>query len=302
MSADRLYRYISFFDLYNLLERKFLRVSQVTKFDDKNEGFGFVLRSLDVKHLAPLGVPACFYGPRIAKTLSTLSYVSCWTTEPEKIAMWQLYSIHLEGFRIRSTREKLKCVLTSYRNSYDSSPDKIESFAPRSDGDSIINAEYINFRKTMQKLEARDSEIEKIIDEEAKRVSVKSFTVRVRALSKVARESMKTLKYIKNPWSYKDEAYDHESEVRAVVEFEPCDEEGSSLLDDLAYGRSSDLFDKFPPFIQMRVCDNFIEEICIDQRCDEFKKEVYRSFISKYGYSLSESHAFSSLFDESGLL
>lgn len=111
---------------------------------------------------------------------------------------------------------------------------------------------------------------------------------------------METLEFRNNPWSYKDKAYDHENEVRAVIEFEASSEEGHYLVsggEDLTY-----LTNMFPSCTQMAICNGFIEGICIDERCAPFKKDVYRSFLSKYGYSLSESQVFSSLFDTPGLL
>jgi len=151
MSADALYRFISFFDLYNLLEHKLFRVSQATVFDDKNESFGFVLRELDGKFLAAFGAPTGFDGSKIVKTSS---YISCWTTEPNKIAMWLLYSKDFEGFRIRSTRTKLKSVLADYRKSYTTSPNRITDFFPR-EGDNVFDVMYEDFREAKTELERR---------------------------------------------------------------------------------------------------------------------------------------------------
>jgi hypothetical protein len=289
MSADRLYRYIDCFDLYNLLERKLLRVSQATKFPDKNEGFAFILREIEGKYARAFGAPTGFDGPRIVKTLS---YISCWTTEPNKVAMWLLYSKDSQGFRIQTTRAKLDAILEAYRTSYENSPDKIISFSPRHD-EGIFCVTYEDFCEVKKGLETRNAEIQKKIDSLPKS---SSKATSIRAFSNAVRETMKTFKYTSNPWAYKDKAYDHEKEVRAVIEFEPSDEEGDSLLG--GYGDLTRLSDRFFPCIQLAICDDFIEDICIDERCADFKKEVCRSSLRKYGYSLSESHVFSSLFDE----
>ncbi len=291
MSTDKIYRYINFFDLYNMVERKLLRISQATGFDDKNEGFAFLLRALEGKYVAALGGRSEFNGLEIVKTLS---YISCWTAEPNKIAMWLLYSRNSDGLRIQTTRAKLNSVLTNYRKSYSSSEDKIHSFSPRDDA-SIFTVTYENFRAMKNEIEARNNEIQKTIDGLPQNTSTAN---RLRAFSKAARETMKTLRYMNNPWSYKDIAYNHEEEVRAFIEFEPSDEEGDFLAsggfgDNLSY-----LSDMFPPYIEIALCDDFIEDICIDERCAEFKKKVCRYFLSKYRYSLRESYVFSSLVDE----
>ncbi len=288
MKADKLYRYIDFFDLYTLLERKLLRISHATGFPDKNEGFAFVLRQIEGEFARAFGAPTGFNGERIVKILS---YISCWTKEPDKVAMWLLYSKDSQGFRIQTTREKLDAVFTAYRNSYESSPDKIKSFSPKRDR-ALLSVIYEDFRKVKKGLETRNARIQKKIDNLPENASKADS---IRHFSNAAREAMKDFKYTKNPWTYKDKAYDHEKEVRAVIEFEPSDEEGAYYLG--GYGDLTYLSDSFLPCIHLAICDNFVEDICIDERCAEFKKEVFRSILWKYGYSLSESHVFSSMFD-----
>lgn len=287
MSTEFLYRFVSFFDLYNLLEDKKLRVSRATEFDDKNEGFGFVLRELDMKFLAAFGSPAYFDGPDIVKTLS---YISSWTAAPNKIAMWLLYSKNKDCFRIRTTRTKLKSVLSNYRNTYSTNPD-VREFSPNNDD--IFNVRYVNFRKAKIQLQKRNKKIEKEI---AQTPATLSKAAKIRAYAKIAKETMAALKFKGNPWSFKDEAYDHENEVRAVLEFEGSNEESYSLISNKTDWK--EFTPRFPICINMAISDDFLEEICIDERCPSFKKTVFRTFISKYGFSLSESQSFSSLFDE----
>ncbi|MBU0965223.1 MAG: DUF2971 domain-containing protein [Proteobacteria bacterium] len=285
MRAEVIYRYVSFFDLYNLLEHGKLRISQATSFDDKNEGFGFVLRQSEGKYLAALGPSMCFDGAKIVKTLT---YISCWTIESNKIAMWLLYSKDSDGFRIRTTRTKLKSVLADYRKSYAFSPERIQDFSPI-EGDNVFDVTYENFRETKEELETRNRDIEKELDSLPDTLSK---VKRIRLFSKVARATLTTLKFTDNPWFYKDKAYDHENEVRAVIEFEAANEEGNSLAGDL-----TEFTSRFPSSINVDIPDDFIEDICIDERCLPFKKAVFKSFLLKYGYALSESRAFSSLFD-----
>jgi hypothetical protein len=181
-----------------------------------------------------------------------------------------------------------------YRKSYATSPNRFKDFCPRDDLN-IFGVTYENFRKIENELEKRNEEIRRKIGNLPKNMSKAD---RIRAHSKVARETMKTLTFTDNPWSYKDNAYQHEEEVRAVIEFDACSEEGDYLVSgggDVTY-----LANIFPSCIQMVICDDFVEDICIDERCAPLKKDVYRSFLSKYGYSLSESQVFSSLFDAPG--
>ncbi len=288
MTSEVIYRFVSFYDLYSLLEDKKLRVSRATEFDDKNEGFGFVLRELDLKFLAAFGAPTYFDGPDIVKTLS---YISCWTTKPDKIAMWLLYSKDKDGFRIRTTRTKLESVVAKYRNAYAANPD-IREFSPKENGN-IFDVNYVNFSDAKVELQKRNKEIEREIQNLPDALSKAEI---IRAYSKIAKETMAALKFKGNPWSFKDEAYDHEHEVRAVLEFEASNEESYSLISD------KEEFKKFaasiPISVNMIIPDNFLEDICIDMRCPSFKKAVFGSFLSKYGFSLSESQSFSSLFDE----
>jgi len=122
---------------------------------------------------------------------------------------------------------------------------------------------------------------------------------RIRAFSKAAKETMAALRFTTdNPWSYKDKAYDHEHEVRAVIEFEASTEEGDFLVD--GCGDLTKFTNRFPISIDMAIPDDFLQDICIDERCPVFKKVVFKSFLSKYGYIPSESCAFSSLFEDKG--
>ena len=210
--------------------------------------------------------------------------------------MWLLYSKNSEGFCIQTTRKKLDSVLMDYRKSYATSQHRIKDFCPRKDLN-IFVVTYEDFREIKNALEMRNEEIRRKMGNLPKTMSKAD---RIRALSKAARETMKTLRFTRNPWSYKDKAYVHENEVRAVIEFDACNEEGDYLLsggEDPAC-----LADIFPSCLPMVISDDFVEDICIDERCCLFKKDVYRSFLSKYGYSLSESQVFSSLFDATGRL
>ena len=291
MCTEVIYRYVSLFDLYNLLEHKLLRIPQAMGFDDKNEGFGFVLRKLDGKFLAAFGAPTGFDGP---KTVKTLAYISCWTTKPNKIAMWLLYSKDFEGFRIRTTRTKLTAVLADYRKPYATSPGRIQDFSPR-EGDSIFDVDYVDFDEARMKLDTRNQDIQRSLEH---LTLTMSNVERMRAYSKVARDTMKSLKFTNNPWSYKDKAYDHEHEIRAIIEFEASNEEGDSLT--CSRGDLSELTSRFPISIEVPIPNDLIEDICIDERCPAYKRAVFKSLLSKYDYVLSESRAFSSLFDDKG--
>ncbi|WP_368649049.1 DUF2971 domain-containing protein [Castellaniella ginsengisoli] len=108
-----IYRFISFYDLYQLCKKKKLRLSLLAVQEDMNEGMGAVLQLASPQWGSFFSNSDQIAGQHLQKLHNT--YITCWSTEPDSVAMWALYSPNKDGIRIRSTVGRLKATLADYQ-------------------------------------------------------------------------------------------------------------------------------------------------------------------------------------------
>lgn len=260
-----IYRFLNFFDLYKLIKDKQLRFTSLYQLDDKNEGLGKILRSLE------LSLAFSTNSLRLKKSdypiIKHTTYVSCWTKAPDNIAMWMLYSPDTAGIRIKTTTAKLYAALETYKNEYQSNINKIEDFYP--DQIDVFEMDYKDLRKAKDEIEKNNTvaitAMRKAIEGEAKADAC-------RAWHKAMREHLKDNVLGNDATKYKDENYFHEQEIRGQIEFEPSTEDACEYEEYCG-------FESFASFIWLDVVENFVEEICLDPRCPDYKKEIFKEII-----------------------
>ncbi len=280
MSGEDIFRFVSFFDLYTLLKDKRLRMSQATRFNDKNEGYGFVLDELEKRFTL---LPRRFFPDVNITGKSASSYISCWTKNPSSAAMWSLYSKDSDSFLIQTTREKLSAALKNYVRIYPTQPHKLCEFSPDGYVD-VIDVTYIDYSETKREIETRNTDVQQAI----KQLRAKGLPRREEIREEFALVGKMVNIFIwEHPWSYKDRAYDFENEVRAIIEFSPSNEHAGIENEEDILQFSSD--------IRIEIDDEFIEDIQIDGRCAAFKRDVFYDILKKYGHKMRESNIFSSL-------
>lgn len=274
-----IYRFVNFFDLYKLIKEKKLRFTSLYQLDDKNEGLGQILRSLELSlafHINPTNLKNIEY-PRIKHA----TYVSCWTKTPDDIAMWMLYSPDKAGIRIKTSVAKLYAVIEAYKKKYPFNINKIEDFQPSKID--VFGMEYKNLRKAKADIETKnDSAIT------AMRNSIKgrSKADACRAWYKTMREHLQVNLLDNDSMKYKDLNYFYEQEIRGQLEFKPTTEDAYEYTE---YCN----FKNFSGFIWLKVDRDFVEEICIDPRCPDYKKEIFIKIIDpKNKLNLVASEAF----------
>ena len=106
-SNTPLYRFVSMFDLFDLISRRRLRLSKFATFEDKNEGIGNIIK-MQGTPLFRQNYLACDSIERNHAMVRENHYATCWTTEPDKIAMWSIYSGDKSSIRVATTFGKLR--------------------------------------------------------------------------------------------------------------------------------------------------------------------------------------------------
>jgi len=259
-----IYRFLNFFDLFNLVKDKKIRFTKLHKLDDKNEGVGNILRSFELspvfrtsfEHLKNIEYPIIKHS----------TYVSCWTKVPDNIAMWTLYSPNKCAIRIKTTVSKLYAAINNYKKEYWDNICKIDDFQP-----SLVDVVKMNY-KDLKKVK-NDIELKVQMGvPDVQEATGKSKAEMLRAGSKPMVEYLKNL--ILEDDNLKDENYSHEKEVRGQIIFEPTNED----VHDYMHSSECD-FSEFADFIFPIVSDDFIEELCFDPRCEPYKIEVFKKII-----------------------
>jgi len=301
--SSMLYRFISFFELYRIVSKKQLRLTKAALFEDKNEAIGNILQLQEDELLRDFYINP----PDIEKAHRTFlenTFVSCWTREPDMIAIWALYSRDSMGVRIKTSFEKLTEVLKSYES--ETAWSKFKPQELKSDIQVTVNTflgdvEYVDFIKLRDQIRQKHKKFEQ------------QFSVKYRARNgEVPPEEFrrdykecldnKILDPQKQGLFLKDRAYMHEHEVRAVVKVARL---GPTSWDKYVKATDMQRFLMVPyelvapntlaPALFLKVPQDFIEEVCIDPRCPAHVLEAYQDILTPFGLTFAPSQAFGSL-------
>jgi len=293
-----LYRIVSFFELYGLIIEQKYRWALQDTFKDENEALGVVLQEQD--HIVSRNRQTTEDG--LARELEITrhnDYVSCWTLKPESIAMWSLYSPNSECIRIKSTLGKLRAaaelVAKEYDPLLDSNPpgsrnpvihlsmtDRLE-YVDFDELKTQIHNRYLNFIKRLKEAFANDP----------------NYYNRRDGWNKDWAEFWQKPVIKSNSRYLKDDAYQHENEVRAIL---VAGVRNSVTIEELRASKDPmlSLYDRAEPgeldkYIFSKPPPNFIDEICFDPRMDKFKKDTFKRILGDSCPPIAESRAFGSL-------
>jgi hypothetical protein len=279
-----IYRFLNFFDLYRLIRDKELRFTSLYQLDDKNEGLGKILRSLE-QSLAFSTNSYCLENSDYP-FIKHSTYVSCWTKAPDNIAMWMLYSQDKAGMRIKTSTAKLYAALKTYKNEYQCKTKKIEDFCP--DQIDVFEMDYKDLRKAKNEIEKNNTAA---IIAMRKSIEGKSKSEACRAWYKTMREHIDNI-FDNDATKYKDENYFYEQEVRGQIEFKPTTEDACEYEEYCGYK-------SFASFLWLNVVEDFVEEICIDPRCPDYKVKIFKEILDpKSELNFVKSEAFGAVLEE----
>lgn len=296
-----IYRFVSFYEVYQLYKNKKLKLSLLAVQDDKNEGVGATL-----KFAAPEWASFHTNADKVFQQHAYAvhnTYITCWTMEPDSVAMWLLYSPNKEGMRVRTTAGKLKSALAAY--------EKINRWTNHlhyTDGSELltwywdlkpvhyinldillaeINEAYAQFKNLCKELAAGNPEW--WTDEEG---FLKKYTKFIDEF----RDRFELGHFIK------DSGFVHEKELRGVVNagvrnslnVETWKKSENLMLTPFKSAEPGVL----PSFIYAPIGDDFIDGICFDPRMPEYKRQVVRDALSPLGVQEEASRCFNSLVDK----
>lgn len=294
-----IYRFMSFYELYELMVNKRLKFTKLRLMSDRNEGLGEIIRAQSTE----LGF--MLRGEQEAikskhKEIKEQVYVSCWTSTRDAMSMWLLYSVDQSAIRVRTSFKKLQDCIDSnitFLNQRLSTPGG-EMYARIGDCKAV---QYVDFRVLHSEAKKR------LIDyyKEVKKSLKAEGEINLDEASAYQKENW--LNILDSGIFLKDMAYAHEHEVRGVFhigvrnsmsidEFHALPDNmakmvGGPLLDFPNQQNSKDIF-----FAQ--TSDSFVDEICYDPRMPGYKRQVIEQIIGESQVPKSKSSVFGYLADE----
>lgn len=294
-----LYRFVSFFDLYDILIRQRLRYSKLATMDDENEGLGVAL-----KHQAN---PIFRYTAQSQERLVEIQdyalnnhYISCWTTEPNAMAMWLLYSSNKSAIRISTTVKKLKKVTEQCFNNFNWShhTDLAGSREFVTWYFKVDSVRYIDYAEFHEKSNTRNSNFyDAAREKERSQPGYFSSQDWLGDFSNFVTEELLTAN---DGLFLKDRSFFHEKEVRACLY---CGVRNDLTLEEFKRrGRpiNQNLFssaekDELPLFVYGKIASDFLDSICFDPRLPDYQRDTYLEILGKCSPKVETSHAFGSL-------
>jgi len=311
------YRTIDFFSAADIIENRRFMFSRADTFSDKNEGIDRILRQLN------LATPnnGCGMGWSDAESakdqhnqLKQSHYISCWSRNPESVAMWSLYSTDLCSIRVSTKISKLIFPIEELIKKY-----SVDRLNDADLGKKVIVATkghiapvvYTSLMQIANRVGNRAKARFRLAERYAKKgESMPSFP---KKNSKYLTSKIYS-KYLKlqTTTSLKDSSFEHEQEIRLSVKFgeetwserlvnkeyiDPSSEHHyllSTLLSDFSFINHG----RLPEREFVSCTEDFIESVAIDPRCPVHKAEFMKNWFNAHGIKIVESTCFGYLPDK----
>ena len=268
-SNEPIYKYLSFFQLVDMLENKKLYLQKVGLWDDPSEGSGYVsFHEYVFTKATGATVDPVVSDDEFRKSVKKrYPFGTSWSFLPESDAMWRIYSQDKMGIQIQTTVEKLEGVL-----SMSEFPKEQILIVKTQLADRGCSAEVLN----------RYSEIERYFDMKyvVGRVvysptdNRNNITFDQSDLNGSLSEHAHFEEFLK-----KREAFKHEEEVRGLVNFfsDNINSRGNSLscqwtIEDIMIALTKEKKSHAP------IDNNFIEAVKIDPRADDWVVQTIKSY------------------------
>lgn len=287
-----IYRFVSFYEIYELIINKRLRMSKVSTFEDRNEGIGEII-SIQENVMSLYSFRTQDSVLEQHKNVIYNNYFSCWTQQPDTVAMWSLYSKDNSSFRIKTKCGKLLKAISNIKNSIcinnsNANTDKRRLVSTRC---YLGDVEYVDFFNLRKNLHDKFEEYKKKVRDKSS--SDISYLKREDGLKLDFNLLFENRLINKSGLLLKDKSYEHESEIRAILNCIIC----NGIIDNDIEKQDNNYFefvtsDELPNYIYTNVEDDFIDEICFDPRMENYKKKVYEQIFCEYGTKLVNSKTF----------
>lgn len=300
--TSKLYRFVSFFDLYGILVNHQLRMPKLSNCLDRNEGIGQILQFQDNELFRFRYTDKSRIADAHESVLES-HYLTCWSLEPDMIAMWSLYSPDSMSIRISTTVGKLREVLHAHHEkmSWVNFMNEPGSRRPVSSGFALEHVEYVDFFKLRDEIRKKYQEFDKQVtlcfSQNAKYFdSADGFELDYEEFN---RDKVVT----RSGLFLKDRAYIHENEVRGIFH---CGVRNAMTLEEYRAASNPLTTYLFDPAENGELQDNvyadvnaqFIETACFDPRMPQYKRKTYESVFKGVMPELVESKAFGYALDQ----
>ncbi|KEA63901.1 hypothetical protein ADIMK_1918 [Marinobacterium lacunae] len=279
--TDIIYRYVNLTELFSILHDSQLKFTQLMLMEDLNEGLGNVLSaqesfsySWDLQRRKKI--------EEHHKRLKAITYISCWTQEPDLMAMWLLYSKNKDAIRIKTTKDKLKEATCKfgrdhhYLNQLDASKGSITLLSDPSVG----SVKYVSFEEISQRIKDKYDryvrECVKSIDDNISEEEKKILQKNIRDIEDDRIIDLNESSFLK------DKCFLHEKELRASFRVyfrnEYSKEDWAKRhLDDINHLLGGSLIYEpeivdLPKVIKVSINSDFIDAICFDPRMPEYMR------------------------------
>ena len=318
-----LYRYMSFFELYKLINDKKLKFSKLSLMDDDNEGLGGALDSLLPSEFNYSGFNKSHdeikkYHEQIKDT----SYITCWSKEKNSMAMWLLYSKNKDYIRVKTSYKKLEDYTrkfshdNSWVNHLNSPKGTMQTNRLLSSIDAV---EYVDFHEVFLEIENLHKKEKESLDNLYKNLKPEEILLSDGEKElKIREESINKASNIIPDWksslSLKDKAYKYEEEIRASIvvnrrnglsynDYKNCDtsDEFNILFEGSKTSDDDFPIDTFSKILEVDVGSDFVEEICFDPRMPSYQVEIYKDILDLSGIEIVITNIFGLISEERNL-
>lgn len=311
-SGLRVYRTLDFFSAAALISQCRFMFSRADTFEDKNEGVERLLLQLE----ATSPNSGCGMGwtdqksARIEhESLKRSYFISCWSSNPESVAMWSLYSPDYCSVRISTSIGKLVSVVEELLSKYCISRIKKTDLGERvvvAVSGRIAPVTYVSLSHIAARV-SRRAKARIALSDRYRRKGQQMPTVKFSDSNYWRREQQRRFVELQTSCSLKDVSFQHEQEIRLAVRLgeehcRPSLFEEQELLHP-SHPHSSVLKSmlNFWGFVrqvgiperEFVTCPkDLIESVALDPRCPPHKAAFMKYWFEEHGIPVVQSTCF----------
>lgn len=313
LSPDfRVYRTLDFFGAAAIVSQRRLMFSRADTFEDKNEGVERLLLQLEAAS-PDSGCGMGWSDQKSARTehesLKRSHFISCWSANPESVAMWSLYSPDYCSVRISTSIYKLEGVVQELLGKYCLSRLNESNIGERvvvALAGRIAPVTYVSLAEIAARV-SRRAKARIALANRYRRKGQPMPTINWSDSNYWKREQQRRFVELQTACSLKDNSFQHEQEIRLSVRLgeEYCTPrvlEEQALLDPL-HPYSSTLRSSLDswgfvrniavPEREFVACsEKLIESVAIDPRCPPHKAAFMKAWFEDRGVAVVQSTCF----------
>lgn len=302
----KVYRIVDFYSAADLITAQKFMVPSSKYFEDINDGIGQLMSTL-YNTWPQSGCGVSWKNKEdLEKSFANTkesTFVSCWSTNPDSVAMWSLYSKDLSSIRIETTIGKLAELCKNLANEYN-----FGHFNNLNDGDSVsyfidgaihkvkYRDLYLITQKIKRRVKARKRLEQRLLrngkDTKILGSPMYKSNEKDRSVDGLSSTDLRHLK---------DSSFKHEEEVRIhlPIHQQKLDQHFLNTIrkDDLAERRENSfnhINSEFPERIFINTPDDFICSVSIDPRAPEYQKVFIEKYFKSKGVQIKQSKCFKS--------